>query len=114
MLGWCYANGVDQASIEANVTQQIADQVNPPVIAPPLPWLPPVEIVPPLVEQIIEVKPHAQTKPPKVLSKPNRRYITEVQTWGINSAKWDAARRYCDSKNMDFVIITEHELGLKF
>jgi len=51
VLGWCYANGVDQAAIEANVTQQIADQVNPPVIAPPLPWLPPVEIVPPLVEQ---------------------------------------------------------------
>lgn len=67
-----------------------------------------------IVEQIIEVKPHAQTKPPKVQSKPNRRYITEVQTWGINSSKWEAARKYCDSRNMDFVIITEHELGLKF
>jgi hypothetical protein len=48
VLGWCYANGVDQAAIEANVTQQINDQINPPIIAPPLPWLPPV---PPLVEQ---------------------------------------------------------------
>jgi hypothetical protein len=38
VLGWCYANGVDQAAIEANVTQQINDQINPPVIAPPLPW----------------------------------------------------------------------------
>ena len=55
VLDWCYANGVDQAAIEANVTQQINDQINPPVIAPPLPWAPPVEIVPPLVEQKVPV-----------------------------------------------------------
>jgi hypothetical protein len=52
VLGWCYANGVDQKAIEANVTQQINDQINPPVIAPPLPWLPPVEIVPPMLPQV--------------------------------------------------------------
>jgi len=52
VLGWCYANGVDQAAIEANVTQQINDQINPPVIAPPLPWLPPVMIVPPMLPQV--------------------------------------------------------------
>ena len=52
VLGWCFANGVDQAAIEANVTQQINDQINPPVIAPPLPWLPPVVVAPeaPVVE----------------------------------------------------------------
>jgi len=38
VLGWCYTNGVDQAAIEANVTQQINDQINPPVVSPPLPW----------------------------------------------------------------------------
>jgi len=38
VLGWCYANGVDKTAIEANVTQQIENQINPPVIAPPLPW----------------------------------------------------------------------------
>jgi len=52
VLGWCYANGVDQAAIEANVSAQIADQINPPVIAPPLPWAvqpssPPVVVAPP-------------------------------------------------------------------
>ena len=51
ILSWCYANGVDQAAIEANVTAQIQNQINPPVVALPLPWVPPVEIVPPLVEQ---------------------------------------------------------------
>ncbi len=60
VLGWCFANGVDQAAIEANVTQQINDQINPPVIAPPLPWLPPVEIVPqvePQVEPVLVAEP---------------------------------------------------------
>jgi hypothetical protein len=52
VLGWCFANGVDQKAIEANVTQQINDQINPPIIAPPLPWLPPVIIVPPMLPQV--------------------------------------------------------------
>jgi len=52
VLGWCYANGVDQAAIEANVSLQIENQINPPVIAPPLPWLPPVMIVPPMLPQV--------------------------------------------------------------
>jgi len=40
VLGWCYANGVDKTAIEANVTQQINDQINPPVVTLPLPWVP--------------------------------------------------------------------------
>ena len=61
VLGWCFANGVDKTAIEANVTAQINDQINPPIIAPPLPWLPPV---PPLVEQKIPVlQPHQIVDP---------------------------------------------------
>jgi hypothetical protein len=52
VLDWCFANGVDQAAIEANVALQIENQINPPIIAPPLPWLPPVEIVPPMLPQV--------------------------------------------------------------
>ena len=57
VLGWCFSNGVDQAAIEANVTQQIENQINPPIIAPPLPWAaqpssPPVEIVPQVEPQV--------------------------------------------------------------
>jgi len=60
VLGWCFSNGVNKTAIEANVTQQIENQINPPVIAPPLPWAaqpssPPVEIVPPLVEPKVPV-----------------------------------------------------------
>ena len=41
VLGWCWANGVDQASAEAAVQQQIDNQINPPIVQPPLPWATP-------------------------------------------------------------------------
>jgi hypothetical protein len=40
VLGWCFSNGVNKTAIEANVTAQIENQINPPIIAPPLPWVP--------------------------------------------------------------------------
>ena len=49
VLQWCYANGVDKTAIEANVTAQIENQINPPVVVLPLPW------VPPIVEQKVPV-----------------------------------------------------------
>jgi hypothetical protein len=55
VLGWCFSNGVDQTAIEANVTQQIQNQINPPVVSLPLPWVPPVPpamIVPPMLPQV--------------------------------------------------------------
>ena len=42
VLDWCYANGVDKSAIEANVTAQIQNQINPPVVVLPLPWVPPI------------------------------------------------------------------------
>ena len=45
VLDWCYANGVDKTAIEANVTQQINDQIDPPVVVLPLPWVPPAPVV---------------------------------------------------------------------
>jgi hypothetical protein len=54
ILGWCFANGVDQKAIEANVTKQIADQINPPVIASPLPWVPKVSVL--VAEKAASVK----------------------------------------------------------
>ena len=39
VLGWIWANGVNQAATEAAVAQQIETQKNPPTIQPPLPWL---------------------------------------------------------------------------
>ena len=49
VLGWCFANGVDKTAIEANVTAQIQNQINPPVVVLPLPWAPPVVVAEPVV-----------------------------------------------------------------
>lgn len=63
---------------------------------------------------LIEVKPFNQTKPPTILKKPTRRYITEVQQYGINTSKWKYAEAYCADRGWKFVIITEKDLDLKF
>lgn len=69
---------------------------------------------------MIEIKPKSQTRPPDISKKNNtptgrmsRRYINEVKTYGINEAKWVAARKYCDSRGWKFEIMTETHLGIK-
>ncbi len=41
VLGWVWDNGVDKDATEAAVEQQVEAQKNPPVVAPPLPWVSP-------------------------------------------------------------------------
>jgi len=38
VLNWCWANGVDKDATEAAVEQQIQNQIDPPIVQPPLPW----------------------------------------------------------------------------
>lgn len=38
VLGWCWNSGVDKEATELNIETQIANQVSPPVVTPPLPW----------------------------------------------------------------------------
>lgn len=65
---------------------------------------------------LIEVKPKAQTRPPtKKMTKtgrPTKRFLKEVQTWGINESKWKAAQEYCKDRNWKFQIFTEDQLGI--
>ena len=65
---------------------------------------------------LIEIKPYAQTKPPMITEskKKSRKYLNEVMTWGVNSAKWKAAREYCKDRGYEFMIVTENELGIKY
>jgi len=61
---------------------------------------------------VIEVKPQKQTVPPVPQKTITKSYLYEVQTWGVNQAKWEAANRYCSNKNWKFLIATEKELGI--
>lgn len=61
---------------------------------------------------ILEVKPKKQTIAPVKKSKITKSYIHEVTTWGVNSAKWEAAREFCAEHNYEFLLITEDNLGI--
>lgn len=61
---------------------------------------------------VVEIKPKKQTEPPAVQTRKTKRYITEVMTWGVNSAKWQAATDFCRKKNWKFRILTEQHLGI--
>ena len=63
---------------------------------------------------IIEVKPKKQTRPPKPVVRKTKRWINEVRTFGINEAKWKHATKWCKDNNMEFKILTEEELGIRY
>ena len=65
--------------------------------------------------KMIEIKPRSQSVPPTVKnngSKPTKKYLREVATYGINMAKWNSAKEYCADRNWEFVVLTEKELGI--
>lgn len=41
ILSWVWTSGVDKDATEAAVQQQIKNQINPPMVSPPLPWAAP-------------------------------------------------------------------------
>ena len=61
---------------------------------------------------VVEIKPKKQTQPPVVQTRRTKRYINEVMTWGVNSAKWQAAEEYCNERKWKFRIFTEQHLGI--
>lgn len=68
---------------------------------------------------LIEVKPKYQTVPPDMSKKHtpkgqvSRTFLNEVKTWGVNQAKWKAAREFCMDRGWRFQIMTEDHLGVK-
>jgi hypothetical protein len=67
-------------------------------------------------ESLIEVKPKKQTvKPTKPTTKRvSKSKITEIRNWLVNSAKWAAAKDYCEDKGWKFRVLTEeHIFGKK-
>ena len=64
---------------------------------------------------IIEVKPEYQcTQPNKTPKKLTRKWYKEVQTYGINQAKWKSAIDWCANRGMEFKILTEKHLNPQY
>ena len=59
---------------------------------------------------LIEVKPKAQTVPPKKGRKSVNKYVKELATFAVNQAKWQAAERFCEKHDMKWLILTEDNL----
>jgi hypothetical protein len=58
---------------------------------------------------MVEIKPHAQTLPPKQ-TKNKKRLLEETMTYAVNTAKWKAAEAWCAKNGFEFIILTEHHL----
>ena len=64
---------------------------------------------------IIEVKPEYQCKQPnKTPKKRTRKWYKDVQTYGINQAKWKSAIDWCANRGIEFKILTEKHLNPQY
>ncbi len=63
---------------------------------------------------IIEVKPKKQTRPPKPVTRKTKKWLNEIKTYSINDAKWKHAKEWCKDNDMEFKILTEEELGIRY
>lgn len=61
---------------------------------------------------LIEIKPKNQTIPPKAQKKQTKVWKDKVLTFCKNYAKWEAAKDWCEDRQMEFLILTEDHLGV--
>lgn len=60
-----------------------------------------------IIQEIIEVKPAEQTRPPRGNAKQS---LYEQMTFAVNIAKWAAAEEFCRQRNMKFRIVTSKSI----
>lgn len=61
---------------------------------------------------LIEVKPHSQTLPPVQKNRKTKSLVYQQAEYIKNQAKWKSASEYCSKRDMNFVILTEKQLGI--
>jgi len=59
---------------------------------------------------LVEIKPSGQLLPPKTNYRKKSNLIYEQTMYITNQAKWQAAREWCNKKDLEFIIITEKHL----
>ena len=61
-------------------------------------------------KELIEIKPKAQTQPPKKGNKKESTILMENATWAQNLAKWEAAKKYAEERGWKCRLLTEEGL----
>ena len=64
---------------------------------------------------IIEIKPKNQCGSPVAIPKrKTKKWFGEVKTWGINEAKWKYAIKWCENNGMEFKVLNEDHLNIRY
>lgn len=64
-----------------------------------------------IVKWLVEIKPYHETNPPVYSINKSRKTLFEQEsTYARNSAKWEAAKKYCDKMGWKWKILTEKQL----
>lgn len=64
-----------------------------------------------VIQEVVEVKPLAQTRPPKKGKGRRKKTVMYEQiTYATNLAKWQACQAFCDKHNIKFRVVTEANL----
>ena len=60
---------------------------------------------------LIEIKPRNKTSKPELGNKKmTRAKLNEMRDWIINSSKWEAAEKFCQSRGWKFKVLTEKDI----
>lgn len=63
-------------------------------------------------EYLVEIKPKKQTKPPDPNKRKTKSWLYEATTYAKNQSKWDAAKKYCQKRGWEFLVLTEDQLNV--
>lgn len=63
----------------------------------------------------VEIKPYAETQAPKPLNenaglRDKKKFNRAASTYLVNTQKWAAAKKYCNDRGCEFIIVTERSL----
>ena len=62
---------------------------------------------------LVEIKPHKQTVPPEKSKRKTQKFLAEASTYLVNQAKWEYAKKHAQARGWEFIVLTEHDLGIK-
>lgn len=58
-------------------------------------------------QDLVEIKPEAQIRPPTRVGKKKKTQLYEAICWSINSAKWASAQEFCKQYGLNWKLVSE-------